>query len=154
MARRFVQSAVAVVLAALVIFGAAGIASAAFTSKSTASLAVSTLTLQPPTAVAGACNSILFGVYKRPIVSFGVSSSENAVKGRPSSTQVLAYSVHYQSYTTRGTPDANGTDILAAGSTQWSGAEAFLQSPRTWTVTIATTYGTWTSAPTAVSFTC
>jgi len=60
MARRFVQSAVAVVLAALVIFGAAGIASAAFTSKSTASLTASTLTLQPPTVSRQTCESGFF----------------------------------------------------------------------------------------------
>ena len=144
MARRFVQSAVAVVLAALVIFGAAGIASAAFTSKSTASLTASTLTLQPPTVSRQTCESGFLNKY--PVVTFTASPSVGVISR---AGKTFAYKVVYQN---DGLTGRSGTEFPTSSETQWTGPGHLF--PATWTVTIATTYGTWTSAPATVSCTC
>lgn len=149
--RRIAQAVVALGLALMVVFGAAGVASAKFLTPATsASLSVTTLKLEPPTALSSSCPG-LFTRY--PVVTFTRSSSIDVIASRPagSRTYPLGYTV---SITLNGAayPDAK----LSSTDTQWAGPTRNWYDPsRSWEVTIKTTYGAWFSAPSpTLKFSC
>ena len=142
--RRIRQAAAAAVLAALVALGTAGMASAAFSGRSTGTLSATAFSLQPPTALKAKCTS------RMPVVTFTPSTSIGAVPNHPGATppQVLGYTT---SLKVSGKTDLNG--ILGPLVTKWSGLKQ--SSGARLQLTIVTTYGNWSSAAaTTVTFTC
>lgn len=146
--RRIVKTIGAVVLAALVGIGTAGVASAAFSAKTaTSQLTASTLKLEPPTGLNATCKTT--GANHAPTVTFAASSSIGVVADHPASTpaQVMGY---VTSLTVNGTVDPAGT--LGAQATQWTGTSR--KGNNALVLTITTTYGDWTSPAATVSFSC
>ena len=142
--RRIRQAAAAAVLAALVVLGTAGMASAAFSARSTGTLGATAFKLQPPTGLNATCNK------RMPVVTFTPSTSIGVVPDHPGATppQVFAYTTTLK---VKGKNDLNGT--LGPQATQWSGQKQ--SSGAKLTLTIVTTYGSWSSAAaTTVTFTC
>jgi len=138
------QATATAILAALVVFGTAGMASAAFRGSSTGTLSATVFKLQPPTGLSATCNS------RMPVVTFTSSTSIGAVPDHAGATppQVLGYTTTLK---VSGKTDLNGT--LGPLATKWSGLKqstgASLQ------LTIVTTYGSWSSAAaTTVTFKC
>ena len=147
---RLVQSISTIVLAALVVLGAAGTAWAAFSVQTaTPKVTASTLSLQPPTGLVGSCQQI--GNIRIPSVTFTGSASVGVVADHPERTpaQVFGYNV---SLLVGGVADPNGASVLGAQVTNWTGPS--LTGDKTTQVNIVTSYGSWTSAPATVTFQC
>jgi len=148
--RRFCQSAGTVALALLIMFTAAGVASAKFVSQpADAALTASTLKLEPPTVLLMSCQPSLLNNY--PVVTFTPTASKNVVATRPvkNPAQVLGYT---WSFTNTGAFNNSRNGTLTAADTSWSGPGHLL--PVSWTFTIATTYAGWTSLPATLTFHC
>lgn len=148
-ARRIVQAVITLALSATVVFGAAGMASAAFLGKTTAGTqSVSTLTLQRPTNLVGECSSN--GSYQ--VVNFTPSPSISIINARPtgSATYPLGYSTVL---TVDGRPDAAGTKTLSSNATQLAITRPCL-AVSTCALTITTTYDNWTSVAAKLQSTC
>ena len=142
------QATAAAVLAALVVFGTAGMASAAFSARSTGTLSATVFKLQPPTGLSATCTKT--NGNRMPVVTFTPSTSIGAVPDHAGATppQVLGYTTTLK---VSGKTDLNGT--LGPLATQWSGLKQ--SSGAKLTLTIVTTYGNWSSAAaTTLTFTC
>jgi len=146
--RRLRQATVAAVLAALVVFGTAGMASAAFSGSSTGTLSATAFKLQPPTGLSATCTKV--NGNRMPVVTFTSSTSIGAVPDHAGATppQVFGYTT---SLKVNGTTDPNGNTTLGALATKWSGLK---QNSSTLQFTIVTTYGSWKSAGATVTFSC
>jgi hypothetical protein len=146
--RRIRQAGAAVALAALVVFGTAGIASAAFSARSTGTLSATAFKLQPPTGLSATCTKT--NGNRMPVVTFSSSTSIGAVPEHAGATppQVFGYTT---SLKVNGTTDPNGNTTLGSLATKWSGLK---QNSSTLQFTIVTTYGSWTSAAATVTFSC
>ena len=146
--RRIRQAAAAAVLAALVVFGTAGMAFAAFSGSSTGTLSATAFKLQPPTGLSATCNKT--NGNRMPVVTFTPSTSIGVVPDHPGATppQVLGYTT---SLKVNGTTDPNGSTTLGPLATKWSGLK---QNSSTLQFSIVTTYGSWKSTAATVTFSC
>ena len=142
---RIRQATAAAVLAALVVFGTAGMASAAFSARSTGTLSATAFKLLPPTGLRATCTN------RMPVVTFTSSTSIGVVPDHAGATppQVFGYTT---SLKVNGTTDPNGNTTLGALVTRWAGLKQSKKSPLQFT--IVTTYGSWKSAAATVSFSC
>ena len=144
------QATAAAVLAALVVFGTAGMASAAFSARSTGTLSATVFKLQPPTGLSATCTKT--NGNRMPVVTFTSSTSIGVVPDHAGATppQVLGYTT---SLKVNGTTDPRGSTSLGPLVTKWSGLKQ--SSGARLQLTIVTTYGSWNSAAaTTVTFTC
>jgi hypothetical protein len=148
--RRVVQSVGTILLAALVVLGAAGTASAAFSAKTaTSKVTASTLKLEPPTGLIATCKKT--GNNYVPTVTFTRSVSIGVVAEHPQRdpAQVFGY---LASLTVNGDADPNGYSLLDDQATKWTGASH--QGTRSSQLRIVTYYGYWSSDIATVNFQC
>ena len=137
------QATAAAAVAALVVLGTAGMASAAFGGSSTRTLSASAFKLQPPTGLSATCTS------RMPVVTFTSIGAVPDHAGAPP-PQVLGYTT---SLKVNSTNDPKGSTTLGPLVTKWSGLKQ--SSGARLQLTIVTTYGNWSSAAaTTVTFTC
>ena len=136
------------VLAAIAVFGTAGIASAAFSGTSTGTVSATAFKLAPPTGLSATCNKT--NGNRMPVVTFTSSTSIGVVPDHAGTTppQVFGYAT---SLKVNGTTDPNGATTLGPLVTKWSGLK---QNSSTLQFSIVTTYGSWKSAAATVTFTC
>ena len=146
---RIRKAAAAAVLAALVVLGSAGMASAAFSARSSGTLSATAFTLLPPTGLSGTCNNTKGN--RMPVVTFASSKSIGAVPDHAEAAppQVFGYTT---SLTVNDKTDPSGSITLGALVTEWDGQQQ--KNKDKLTFTIVTTYGSWKSATATVTFIC
>jgi hypothetical protein len=142
---RIRRGTAAAVLAALVVFGTAGMASAGFSARSSGTLSATAFKLNPPTGLRGTCAS------RMPVVTFVSSISIGVVPEHAGATppQVFGYTT---SLKVNGTLDPNGNTTLDGLVTRWAGRQQNKKDRLVFT--IVTTYGSWKSAAATVTFSC